>query len=257
MSADAADVAREAVTAASTYLRDRFESGALDADFRAGDVKARADRESEKVAIERIREAYPGHAIVAEESGEFPGRDDRRWIVDALDGTNNFAAGIPTFGSVVTLVDDTGPLTTAVAVPVLEDVYTATRGAGATYNGDPISVVEGNGVPPSHATVVSIIGPAVYDGPHEREHERMLTALRPRVKRLIETWAPVVHWGLLARGQIGGFLCFHPAEREQVAGELLAREAGAAERVDGNLSVFARDEATRDAIWDVVADIRD
>ncbi|MFC7131977.1 MULTISPECIES: inositol monophosphatase family protein [Salinibaculum] len=251
---ESAAVARDAVTAAADYLRDRFAGGALDADFSDDDVKAIADHEAEQRVMDIIEDAFPDHSISAEESGAHPGREDRRWVVDALDGTNNFAAGVPTFGVAATLVDDEGPRTTAVAVPVLNDVYVATRGGGVTYNGAPVTAADGNGVPPSHATVVSIIGPPVIEGDDlRREHREMVAAVRGECKRVIETWAPVVYWGLLARGRVGGYLCFHPAEREQVAGELLARESGCVERSAGPLSVFARDEATRDAIWDAVA----
>jgi len=250
---DSADVARDAVTAAADYLRDRFADGALDADFSRDDVKAIADHQAEQRVMDTIESAYPDHSISAEESGDHPGRDDRRWVIDALDGTNNFAAGVPTFGVAATLLDEDGPRTTAVAVPVLDDVYVATRGGGVRYNGAPVTADGGTTVPPSHATVVSIIGrPVIEGGELRREHREMLTSLRGECKRVVETWAPVVYWALLARGRVGGYLCFHPAEREQVAGELLAREADCVERSEGALSVFARDEATRDAVWDAV-----
>ncbi len=243
-------VARDAVTTAADYLRDRFHDGSLDAKFTASDVKAAADREAERLVLETIEDAYPDHAISAEESGDHPGCADRRWVVDALDGTNNFAAGAPTFGVAATLVDDDGPRTAAVAVPVTEEVYVATRGEGVTYNGREVRVGDGNGVAPAAATVVSIIGmPVIEDEARMREHRERLDSLRGACKRVIETWAPVVYWGLLARGRVGGFYCFHPAEREQVAGALLAREAGCVERHDGPLSVFARDDATADALW--------
>jgi myo-inositol-1(or 4)-monophosphatase len=243
-------VARDAVTAAADYLSDRFAGDSLDAEFTESDVKTAADREAERLVIDTIENAYPDHSITAEESGEHPGRADRRWVVDALDGTNNFAAGVPTFGVAATLVDDNGPRTTAVAVPVLNDVYVASRGDGVTYNGEQVRAIDGNGVAPKAATVVSIIGmPVVEDEQRRAEHREMVAALRSEAKRVIETWAPVVYWGLLARGRVGAFYCFHPAEREQVAGSLLAREAGCVERSDGPLSVFARDAETADACW--------
>jgi myo-inositol-1(or 4)-monophosphatase len=247
-----AAVAQGAVTGATEYLRDRFSDGTLDAEFTGTDVKATADREAERRVMETIEDAFPTHSISAEESGDHAGRDDRRWVVDALDGTNNFAAGVPTFGVAATLLDEDGSRTTAVAVPVLGDVYVATRGGGVRYNGRQVTV-DGRNVPPSHATVVSTVGTPVIDSERlEGQHRAMLDSLRGECKRVVETWAPVVYWGLLARGRVGGFLCYHPAEREQVAGELLAREAGCVERSAGELSVFARDEAVRDAVWDAV-----
>ena len=55
-----------------------------------------ADKESEALVIRRIRERYPGHAILAEESGESSG-SDAKWIIDPLDGTTNFAHQYPFF----------------------------------------------------------------------------------------------------------------------------------------------------------------
>ncbi|MEF8887991.1 MAG: inositol monophosphatase family protein [Haloarculaceae archaeon] len=248
-------VARAAATDAGAYLRERFADGALDADYGAGDVKTEADRGAEQRVLAVLREAYPGHAVSAEESGEHPGDADSDycWVVDALDGTNNFAAGVPTFGVAVTLLDGDGPVVTAVTVPVLEDTYLARRGGGVTCNGRPVTADGGDDVPPSHATVASVIGaPVLADDALSDQHREQVRAVRGACKRVVETWAPVVYWGLLARGRVDGYVTFHPDEREQVAGELLAAEAGCHRRGDGPLTVFARDERTLAALWDAL-----
>ncbi|MEF8853095.1 MAG: inositol monophosphatase family protein [Haloarculaceae archaeon] len=87
-----ADTATRAVASAGEYLRDRFETGATDAEYTATDVKAAADREAESRVLSVLRETHPDHAVSTEESGEHDGRD-YRWVVDPLDGTNNFADG--------------------------------------------------------------------------------------------------------------------------------------------------------------------
>jgi myo-inositol-1(or 4)-monophosphatase len=251
---DHAALAREAVERAGAYLGDRFAAGDLDADFRAGDVKTRADRGAERRVVETIRSAAPDHAIVAEESGEHPGRADRRWVVDALDGTNNFAAGLPTFGAAATLIDDRGPLATAVHVPVPGDLYVARRGEEVTYNGTPVTAAEGPDLPPDHATVAVVLGAPVLESPElHAAYESLVTDIEETAKRAIRTWAPVVYWGLLARGRLGGFVSFYPDEREQAAGSLLAREADCSEHSDGPLTVFARDDRTRDVLRDAIS----
>jgi myo-inositol-1(or 4)-monophosphatase len=253
--ADAAAVARAAATDAGAYLRERFADGTLEADYGAGDVKTKADRGAEQRVLEVLREAYPGHAVRAEESGHHEGADgtDYCWVVDALDGTNNFAAGVPTFGVAVTLLDGDGPVVTAVTVPVLEDTYLARRGGGVTYNGRPVTASEGDAVPPSGATVASVIGaPVLADDALSDRHREQVRAVRGVCKRVVETWAPVVYWGLLARGRVDGYVTFYPDEREQAAGELLAGEAGCHRRADGPLAVFARDERTLAALWEAL-----
>ena len=250
-----ADVATCAVASAGEYLRDRFAAGPTDAEYTATDVKTAADREAESRILSVVRDAYPDHAISTEESGEYDGRD-YRWVVDPLDGTNNFTAGIPTFGVAVTACEHPGdgtgdPVATAVAVPVLEDCYVATRGGGVRLDGTPVSVRDGDIVPVEKATVGMFIGPRVVSGGQERrEWDAISRSVEGVTKRAIQTWAPVVYYGLFASGKLDGFVCYYPAEREQVAGELLAREAGATRRAGGPLVVFADDEPTRDALWD-------
>ena len=244
-----ATTAREAATDAGAFPRDRFVDGTLDAEYGAGDVKTAADRGAERRVLAVLREAHPDHAVRAEESGhhEATGEtgSDYCWVVDALDGTNNFAAGVPTFGVAVTLLDGDGPLVTAVTVPVLEDTYLARRGHGVTYNGRPVTVEDGDRVQPTHATVASVVGaPVLVDDGLADRHREQVRAVRGVCKRVIETWAPVVYWGLLARGRVDGYVTLHPDEREQVAGALSSGEAGCHRRVDGPLTVFARDERT-------------
>ena len=249
---DLAAVAGRAVEAGADYLRERFRSGETDAEYTAVDVTTAADREAEGRVLEVIREAHPAHAVAAEESGTHPG-EGYRWVVDALDGTNNFAAGIPTFGVAATVRSDgVDPETvaTAVAVPMLGDLYVAARGGGVRYNGRPVTVDGGDDRSLSQATVGMVIGgPVIAGGDPAREWDRVTDAVEGVTKRAIQTWAPVVYWGLLARGRLDGFVCYYPDEREQVAGELLAREAGAHERADSPLSVFGRTPAVADGLW--------
>ncbi|WP_459192992.1 inositol monophosphatase family protein [Halosimplex sp. J119] len=259
---DLADVAVEAVESAGEYLREAFRDGGTPADYTATDVKAEADREAERRVLDAISAVYPDHRISAEESGDHPGDGEYRWVVDALDGTNNFTVGVPTFGVAATVCDRQGPagpeddpVATAVHVPVLDDTYVAERGGGVRYNGTTVEVTDGVTLPPEKATVGLIIGQEVVSGGAERrEWDAIAESVRGVCKRGIQTWAPVVYWGLLARGQLDGFVCYYPAEREQVAGELLAREAGAVEHADGPLTVFGANEETCDVLWDAATD---
>jgi myo-inositol-1(or 4)-monophosphatase len=255
MTQQLSSVAVRAVERAGDYLADRFHSGRLDAEFTDADVKTAADREAEQRVLETIRESFPDHPIATEESGEHPGDGDYRWVVDPLDGTNNFSAGIPTFGSSVTACGEDGPVATAVSVPVLDDVYVAGRGEGVRYNDQHVDITRGATLAPEQATVGCLIGPPVVSGGRERrEWDAIADAIDAVPKRTIHTWAPVVYFGLLARGKLDGFVCYYPPEREQVAGELLAREAGCVGRSDGPLSVFATTEELRDALWTAATD---
>jgi len=99
----------------------------------ANDFVSDVDREAEHAIISTLREAYPGHAILAEESGA-SGASEFQWIVDPLDGTTNFIHGFPQYCVSIAL-EHRGTVTQAVIYdPVKNDLFTASRGRGAFLN---------------------------------------------------------------------------------------------------------------------------
>ena len=110
------------------------------------DVVTNADYASERLVIEAIRERYPGDAMLAEESGEHAGvlRDDgsnngRTWVIDPLDGTVNYANGIPYYCVSIGLVVDGAPTVGVIFDPARDDLYVATLDGPATLNDEPIT----------------------------------------------------------------------------------------------------------------------
>ena len=99
-----------------------------------------ADLESEKLIVGMIRSAFPSHNILSEECGFIDNRSEYTWIIDPLDGTSNFAAGIPWFGVLITLFRENLPVMAGAYLPVQEDLYHAERGKGAFKNGNPFSI---------------------------------------------------------------------------------------------------------------------
>ena len=109
------------------------------------DVVTDADYASERLVIDAIRARYPGDAILAEESGEHAGvlRDDgshngRTWVIDPLDGTVNYANGIPYYCVSIGLVVDDVPTVGVVFDPARDDMYAATVDGPATLDGQEI-----------------------------------------------------------------------------------------------------------------------
>jgi myo-inositol-1(or 4)-monophosphatase len=98
------------------------------------------DRESEAYILGRIRDAYPDHGILSEESPERMSPSPFRWIVDPLDGTTNYAHGYPCFCVSVAVERDGELLAGAVYDPLLDELFTATPGSGAFRNGERIAV---------------------------------------------------------------------------------------------------------------------
>lgn len=105
-----------------------------------GTLVTAADREIEQALRKRIADVFPGHAVLGEESGLAGDPSAPIWIIDPIDGTNNFAWGIPIFATLVGLRVGGRTKVGVAAAPALRERYEAARGDGARMNGAPIHV---------------------------------------------------------------------------------------------------------------------
>ncbi|HSQ24357.1 MAG TPA: histidinol-phosphatase [Pyrinomonadaceae bacterium] len=94
-----------------------------------------ADREAEKCLRENIEKAFPDDAILGEEEGEKPGRSNRRWILDPIDGTYSFVHGVPLYGVLIGLEIDSDMVLGVVNLPALGELIYAAQGLGCFWNG--------------------------------------------------------------------------------------------------------------------------
>lgn len=90
-----------------------------------------ADREAEAAILEVVRAAFPGHAVLGEETGAHAGDAGSRWIVDPLDGTRGFTRGEGLWGPLVALEHAGAIVAGAMALPAAGEVFFAARGRGA------------------------------------------------------------------------------------------------------------------------------
>jgi myo-inositol-1(or 4)-monophosphatase len=134
-------VAKDAAVAGGRLLRSLYRPfGTASRDFKAvNDYVSEADSASERAVLDVITNAYPDHAIVAEESGE-QGESAFQWLVDPLDGTANFVHGHPAFSVSVALCRDNTTLLGVVFDPMREELFWAERGCGAFMNAMPVHV---------------------------------------------------------------------------------------------------------------------
>ena len=147
--ARAADLAFASALAvrAGEVLLDRYERLERIDYKSAKDVVTEADHLSEALVIEAIRAAYPGDGIIAEESGEHAtGAGDapttgvgRAWVIDPLDGTINYANGIPFFCVSIALVEAGVPIVGVIHDPIRGETFAATDDSAATLDGRPIT----------------------------------------------------------------------------------------------------------------------
>jgi myo-inositol-1(or 4)-monophosphatase len=99
-----------------------------------------ADLASERCILRIIQSQFPGDNIIAEESGRMWRDSEYTWVIDPLDGTSNFVAGIPWFGVQVALLRGAEPVLGAMYLPVEDTLYFAQVGKGACRNGKPVRV---------------------------------------------------------------------------------------------------------------------
>jgi myo-inositol-1(or 4)-monophosphatase len=137
----------------------RFLATAVDAVVRAGDIQiarfgsvlrvekkgaidlvTEIDVEVERMFRALIAERFPDHDVLAEEMGQPRTGARHRWVFDPLDGTTNYAHGIPIFCCTLALEIDGVPTVAAVYDPNRRELFTAERGGGARLNGEPLTV---------------------------------------------------------------------------------------------------------------------
>jgi myo-inositol-1(or 4)-monophosphatase len=93
------------------------------------------DKMADDLIVRGIREAYPEHSVLAEESGLLSGDPDWLWVVDSLDGTGNFANWNPLFSVCIALMHKKELVVGAVYAPAINEFYLAEKGRGAFING--------------------------------------------------------------------------------------------------------------------------
>ena len=134
--------AEEQARRAGELLAERYERVERIRRKSRRDVVTEVDFASEQLILDAIRATYPADTILAEESGRHSGDrpGGRMWVVDPLDGTVNYANGIPFFCVSVAMVDGDRPAVGVVLDPLRDDCYEATRDGPAMLNGQPVRV---------------------------------------------------------------------------------------------------------------------
>jgi myo-inositol-1(or 4)-monophosphatase len=185
------------------------------------DFVSEVDRMAESAIIQVLRHAYPGHAILAEETGRQSG-DDFLWIIDPLDGTTNFLHGYPQFGVSIAL-QHKGRLEQAVVFdPHKNELFTATRGQGAQLNARRLRVSR------IHELEYALLGTG-FPFKSQQYLEIWIDTLRDLlthssgIRRAGSASLDLAH---VACGRFEGFWEFGLSTWDMAAGALLIEEAG-------------------------------
>jgi myo-inositol-1(or 4)-monophosphatase len=185
------------------------------------DLVTEVDERAEAVIGELLRGAFPGYGMLAEEGGRRLGEGDSRWIVDPLDGTTNYAHGLPIFAVSIALERAGEVVLGVVHDPMRGETYVAERGGGATLNGEPIRVSDTD--EPIRALLVTGFPYDRSDMGTAVELFGRLTELTQGVRRL---GAAALDLCYVAAGRLDAYYEKGLHAWDVAAGSLILKEAG-------------------------------
>jgi myo-inositol-1(or 4)-monophosphatase len=180
------------------------------------------DARAEILIVETLRSTFPDDAILAEEGGSTAGRSGRRWIIDPLDGTTNYAHGVPIFAVSIALEDADGVTVGVVYDPNQGELFTAERGGGAFVNGRPLRV---SSVATLDASLLTTGFP--YNVRETAENNfREYTAFSLRSQGVRRMGSAVIYLAYVAAGRLEGYWELRLGAWDAAAGSLMVEEAG-------------------------------
>ena len=187
------------------------------------DLVTEADTGSEKVIIETIRERFPDHSVLAEESGQGSGNARYRWIIDPLDGTTNFAHGLGQFAVSIAFAFDGEIVAGVVLNPVSGELFSAIKDGGASLNGRPVRVSDTKSVSESLLVTGFPYNFKEISDPLMTRFANCLHAAQG-IRRL---GSAALDLCFVACGRFDGFWEQNLKPWDTAAGMLIAKEAGA------------------------------
>jgi myo-inositol-1(or 4)-monophosphatase len=188
------------------------------------ELVTQADAQCQRIIIQRIRETYPDHGFIAEEGEK--GKMFKRaplvepavwWVIDPIDGTNNFAHGIPVFAVSVAALAEGEPVVGVVFQPATESMFTAVRGGEAQLDGRRLSAGEEE------------IGPLTSVGLDSHFNDTLPPWVCDLIRRsrFRNFGTTALHLAYVARGGLVAALMCTPKLWDIAAGTVIAEAAGA------------------------------
>lgn len=250
------EVAKRAAEAGGAVIAHAYERGVAIRSKAVSDLVTDADLESEQAIAHVIREAFPDHAILGEETFRDDATSEHLWIVDPLDGTTNFAHGIPHFAVSIAYYHRGEPVCGVITNPITQDWYTAVQGEGAFANGERVQVTEadalgdvliGVGFYYDRGAMMEATLAAVRDLFHQQIHG---------IRRFGTASLDLVQVGM---GRYAAFFEFQLSPWDFAAGRLFVTEAGGrVTTCEGKplpltkTSVLASNDSLHDAVLRIV-----
>jgi myo-inositol-1(or 4)-monophosphatase len=187
------------------------------------DLVTETDLKSEQYLLGEINTKFPGHHIVAEESGENHGNPDHTWYVDPVDGTSNFAHGLPIFSVSIAYAHQGVMQLGVVYNPITDELFSAEKGKGAHLNDRPIHAADKTEL--RRSMLVTGFPYDRFESPINNLAMFNAFALKVRSIRRLGSFA--LDLCFVAANRLSGCWEFKMQPWDMAAGALIATEAGA------------------------------
>jgi myo-inositol-1(or 4)-monophosphatase len=209
-----------------SYQRNSRESTNLSSSQLKGrvDLVTEVDRESERRLVESIKNHHPDDGILAEEDLREETANNRRWIIDPLDGTTNYVQSHPFYGISVALLEDGELIHAMTYFPEMDDLFWASQGKGAFKNNSKLSVSPTN--QPMNSFLATGFADLRSEDIEKRYNLKVFPDLLEKVQGIRRGGSAVHDLCLLAEGVFDGFWEFNLSSWDVAAGALIIREAG-------------------------------
>ena len=187
------------------------------------DILTEADTTVSDFIIQKIQAEYPDHYIFTEEAGEVVNKGaEYQWIVDPIDGTRNFAAGIPTWCILITLLHNEETIMAGMYNPVSDQLYFAKKGEGSYLNDRRIFVSK-------TPDIDYAFGHCSRSNrrSHQKEFANALVWLITKTKARIGNYGSMISTGSLAAGGMDFHITNGGVDHDYLGAILIAQEAGA------------------------------
>jgi len=205
------------------------------------DLVTEIDRRSDDMIVGYLRQEYPDHAILAEESGASGQESEYRWVIDPLDGTTNYAQGLPIFAVSIALEHRQDQVLGIVYEPVTDEMFTAIRGQGAYLNGKRLQI----GDKTELIECVLATGFPYDIATHPANNIDYFISMATKTRAIRRMGAAAYDLASVASGSFDGFWEMNLSPWDAAAARLLVKEAGGVVwpfRNDRKVSIVAGNE---------------
>ena len=222
MSAELLKLAESVARSAGAHLMNRPTTFTFTEKSSAVDFATQMDQQAEDLIVKQLLASRGDDGIIAEEGSAKASSSGVTWVIDPLDGTVNYLYGLPGWNVSIAAKDKDGVLVGVVYAPSINGFWSATRGGGATYNGNKIKCND-----PITLDKALLATGFAYDLNLRVSQGEAMAKLLPKIRDLRRNGAAAVDLCYVAMGAIDGYFEASLKEWDHAAGGLVATEAGA------------------------------